>query len=190
MRTIVLIIGGVLLLIALSIVVLQAVRQPATNTSSPVTESRTKDEGGVPQSSPQQDATPKDDTSKEVVQDAPIDPATLSTLDIPQAGISVSYVKGVGPFEYEVRRSIDGRTYVALMNSDLIGTKCSDDDGTFVSILESPNDSEKATVAKSVTVDGVEYGLSVASPTCTSAPDLLTRYQSAFIVPFSLLKTL
>lgn len=119
-----------------------------------------------------------------------IDPTTLATVDIEPANIKVSYIKGAGGFEYEVLRSKDGRKYVELRSPDLIGTKCEDDNGVFVSILESPNDSESATVSKRVTVDGTEYGLSVASATCTSKPEALAKYQDSFTKAFKLLQKL
>lgn len=119
-----------------------------------------------------------------------IDPASLNTIEITPAGLTVSYLRGVGGFKYEVLRSNDGRKFIEFRNAELIGTKCEDDTGVFVSILESPNSSEQSTVAKSVDVEGVTYGLSVASVTCTSDSELLTKYQDAFVKPFSLLKKL
>lgn len=117
-----------------------------------------------------------------------LDPDTVGVIDIEPAGISVSYIKGVGGFQYQVLRSSDGRKYVELKNESLIGTKCENDTGVFASIVEAPNESEKTTVSKTTSVDDVEYGLSVASPTCTNDQELLERYQEAFVKPFTLLK--
>lgn len=133
------------------------------------------------------DTTPDEQASDDA---ASLDPATIGSIDIPPAGLVVSYIKGVGGFEYEVLRATNGRKYLELRNGDLVGTKCNDDAGVFVSILESPNESEKGSVSKTVTVDGTEYGLSVASPTCTNDTQLLEKYQEAFVKPFTLLKKL
>lgn len=139
---------------------------------------------------PNKDQKPPEDSSEKPDQAAVIDPATLNVIEVSQARLAVFYVKGIGSLEYEVLRSSDGRKYVEFRNPELIGTKCEDDLGVFVSILESPNSSEQTTVSNKVSVEGVEYGLSVASPTCTSNAELLTKYQDAFIKPFSLLKKL
>lgn len=145
-----------------------------------------------------QDETPSSPTPEGTVEDGrsedssaeDIDPATLATIDIEPASLTVSYVKGVGGFEYEVLRLSEGRRSVELRNADLVGTKCDQDTGVFVSIVQSPNESEQATIEKTTKVDGVTYGLSIASPTCTDEPELLKKYQDAFTKPFSLLKKL
>ncbi len=158
-----------------------------------------------PEDTPQRQDTSSEQKEEEVLRDEPVDtspeeqapdeatsldPATIGSIDIPPAGLVVSYIKGVGGFEYEVLRATDGRKYLELRNGDLVGTKCNDDAGVFVSILESPNESEKGSVSKTITVDGTEYGLSVASPTCTNDTQLLEKYQDAFVKPFTLLKKL
>ena len=146
----------------------------------------------------QKESTPKDkESTEEPAVDVPvktdedaasIDPSTLATIEIAPAKLVISYVKGAGGFEYEVLRAKDGRRYIELRSSDLVGTKCDDDMGVFVTILESPNTSEQSTVTKTVDVEGTKYGLSVASPTCTDDAELLQKYQDAFTKPFSLLK--
>ena len=132
---------------------------PQTEVTGEVSSDQPSEEtAGSPKQEPEETTEPE------------VDPATLGTIDIEPAGLTVSYVKGVGGFQYEVKRASQGRKYLELSNESLIGTKCSNDTGVFVSIVESPNDSEKGSVAKTVVVEGTTYGLSVASPTCTSKP--------------------
>lgn len=125
--------------------------------------------------------TPDSDADK-------LDPATVATITVEPMGLIVSYVKGAGGFSYEVSRTTDGRRLVSFSSEELVGTKCTDDAGVFVSILQSPNENEKATVSKTVDVDGVTYGLSIASNTCTSDSASLKAYQDSFSRAFSLLK--
>lgn len=122
-------------------------------------------------------------------EEAPVvDPATVATIDIKPMGITVSYVKGAGGFEYEVLRTPNGSQYVEFRSPDLIGTKCTDDQGAFVSILENPSSSEGSTIAKSVTVGDAQYGLSLAAANCTSDAEKLQKYQQSFNDAFNLLK--
>lgn len=117
-----------------------------------------------------------------------LDPATVSTIDIAQLNITVSYVKGIKGFSYEIQRAPKGSQYVEFYTDALKGTKCSDDDGQFASILVNPDSNEKATVTKTTVIDGTSYGLSLSTPNCTSNPDLLAQYQKSFSDAFSLLK--
>ena len=102
--------------------------------------------------------------------------------------ITVSYVKGVGGFEFEVHRTPSGTQYVDFKSSDLVGTKCTDDEGIFATILESPGSDEQATLTKTIKLDGTTYGLSLAATTCTSDTTKLSAYQQSFNDAFSLLK--
>lgn len=119
-----------------------------------------------------------------------IDPTTLATVAIEPMALSVSYVKGIGGFTYQVLRSPSGTPYVSFMNEALIGTKCTDDEGTFAAIIEGPSEAEQETLDATTVVSGTTYGLSLSADTCTSDPALLSEYQDAFLTPFSLLKTL
>lgn len=121
---------------------------------------------------------------------ATLDPATVSTVDIAPMSITVSYVKGVGAFEYEVLRAQNGTRYVEFRSSSLVGTKCTNDMGTFASIIANPSDAESAALSSTTTVDGVKYGLSLADATCTSDSAALQKYQQSFSTAFSLLKKL
>jgi len=128
--------------------------------------------------------TKKDDSGSEPA----LDPSTVSTIDIAPMEITVSYVKGTGGFQYEVLRTSNGTRYVEFRSADLVGTKCTNDVGTFASILANPTDTESATLTKTTTVDGVKYGLSLEGSTCTSNQEKLQAYQKSFSDAFSLLK--
>lgn len=117
-----------------------------------------------------------------------IDPSTLGTLDIPSLGITVSYIKGIGGFEYEVLRTPSGTQYVEFRSTGLAGTKCTDDKGAFASILADPKTAETATLAKSITKDGTLYGLSLPTASCTNDAEGLAAYQKSFSDAFLLIK--
>lgn len=127
-------------------------------------------------------------TKSETPDATKLDPATISTIDIAPMGITVSYVKGVGGFEYSVKRTADGTNYVDFSSPDLVGTKCTNDTGVIVSIIQSPSSTDSSTISKTVTVDGVKYGLSLSGTSCTANVDLLKKYQASFSNAFSLLK--
>lgn len=162
------------------------------NTSSTSTDTNNTDTTTEPSISPDDTTASGDDNAINVNPESPttptIDPSKVGSLDIPPMSITVSYVKGIKGFEYEVLRTPSGTRYVEFRNTDLIGTKCTDDEGTFASILESPKADESSTLKQKITVDGTEYGLSLAASDCTSDPDLLMRYQQSFTDAFSLLK--
>lgn len=121
---------------------------------------------------------------------ATIDPATVATVDIVPMTITVSYVKGIGAFEYEILRAQNGTRYVEFRSPSLVGTKCTNDMGTFASIIANPTDTESSTLSKTTTVDGTKYGLSLADATCTSDSAALQKYQQSFSDAFTLLKKL
>lgn len=140
----------------------------------------------TPSKDSDQPASKPDDTSTQ----PNVDPATLASIDIAPMSITVSYVKGVGGFEYEVLRAQNGTRYVQFTSPDLVGTKCTNDTGVFVSILAGPTDSEKATLSKVVKVGDTDYGLSLADPTCSPDTAKLQKYQKSFSDGFSALKKL
>lgn len=116
------------------------------------------------------------------------DPSTVSTLDVTSMSIRVAYVKGIGAFEYEVQRAANSTRYVEFRSEALVGTKCTDDKGTFASILVNPTADEKTTLSKTIQVGDMTYGLSLAETTCTSDSETLRQYQQSFSDAFSLLK--
>jgi len=138
---------------------------------------------------PQQaEDTPLNSNSSSSDGQAGIDPATVSTVDIAPMEITVSYVKGIGGFQYEVLRAANGTRYVEFRSTTLVGTKCTNDTGTFASIIANPTESESTDLAKTTTVDTVKYGLALADANCTSDNTKLQEYQKSFSDAFSLLK--
>ena len=157
----------------------------AQDTSSSDTEAI--DDSGTQDTSKPTDASRGADASNT---ETTLDPAKVSTIDISPISLTVSYVKGIGPFEYEVLRTTNGTRYVEFKSPDLIGTKCTNDTGVFASILADPDSNESSTLAKTVTVDGTKYGLSLEPSTCTADESKLQAYQKSFGDAFSLLKKL
>ena len=158
--------------------------QSKTKTDASNQTSASREETAV---TPETNTAPKPESTEP---ESTIDPATTSTVEIEPMDIVVSYVKGVGGFDYEVMRSPGGTKYVQFSASKLSGTKCTDDAGVFASIIEKPSPDEKATLVKTTTVNTVEYGLSLVDETCTIDVQLLKQYQASFNDAFSLLKNL
>ncbi len=183
-------IAGVLLVAIIAVVVINAMN---SSSDDPYVQNSDKTN-----TSNQSTATPDEDNSKDepAATDKPtttdnqttVDPATLTTVDIAPMSISVSYVKGVGGFEYEVLRAQNGTRYVQFSSAELVGTKCTNDTGVFASILASPTDAEASTLAKLIKVDDTSYGLSLADATCTADSTKLQKYQQSFSDGFAALK--
>lgn len=141
----------------------------------------------------EQDTTITEEPQVEVeeVTDPDIDPATVSTIDIAPMDITVSYIRGVPGFEYLVHRTSSSLQYVAFSSPELVGTKCTDDEGVFATIIEDPeSDADRATLAKTKTIGSKTYGLSLPEETCTKDADLFRQYQDSFEDAFGLLKAL
>lgn len=119
-----------------------------------------------------------------------VDPETLTSIDIEPLGITVFYSKGTPGFEFSVLKTADQTQYVEFTSSDLVGTKCTDDQGAFASIIKNPSSNEAQTTSQTVKVGNDTYGLSLASAGCTSNADLLNQYQEGFKNGFSSLKAL
>ena len=128
--------------------------------------------------------TPDTDTTEE----SSLDPGTVATIDIEPMDLTVSYVKGVGGFSFEVKRTPGGSQYVEFSSESLAGTKCTNDTGVFATILEDPTSGDDSTIAKTVSVGDTKYGLSLAAPNCTADSAKLQAYQQSFSDAFSLLK--
>lgn len=158
------------------------VQQETSSTSTSANESPSE-----PETQPQT-VEPTVPTDTNASNDPKLDPATVGTIDISPMELTVSYVKGVGGFEYEVLRTPNGTRYVEFRSSSLAGTKCTNDVGAFASILVDPDSNESTTLTKTTTVDGTKYGLSLESSTCTNDADKLASYQKSFSDAFGLLK--
>lgn len=175
----------VVLLVAIGVIALLRMtgQDDGSSTKDSLTQSVTTDD-----SSENSASTDTTDVPDETDTASTLDPETVATIDVPSLAITVSYVKGIGAFEYEALRANNGTRYVEFRSTELIGSKCTDDQGTFASILVSPTEDEKATLASTVTVDATEYGLSLADSTCTSNTEKLAIFQKSFSDAFSLLK--
>lgn len=110
-----------------------------------------------------------------------------SSIDIKPMGITVYYVRGIPGFEFVVERTANGTEYVQFRSPDLKGTKCTDDEGAFASIILNPSATEAQSLIATTTVGEDTYGLSLTDETCTKDEALLERYQDSFSRAFSLL---
>lgn len=120
-----------------------------------------------------------------------IDPSTLNSVDVAPLGVAVSYTKGVHGFNFEVKKTESKTQYAEFNAPELIGTICTDDNGTFASIIKNPTSTEDQTTITTTTKLGDDsYGLSLSGKNCTTNQQLLSQYQAAFTNGFSSLKAL
>lgn len=150
--------------------------QESTNDTITYEEDSSSDETNTP---------PVTDTGDET---STPDPNLFSSLSIESVGVDVYYSKGTPGFSYNVLRTPSGTTYIEFQSEELIGAKCTDDQGVFASIIKNPSSSESQTVTATTKVGVDEYGLSLASNTCTGDLTLLEKYQTAFKNGFSSLR--
>lgn len=137
------------------------------------------------------DASKTESSEKPTTPVQEVDESTLSSIDIEPLAITVFYTKGVPGFEYTVERSSDKTEYVQFTSPELVGTKCTDDNGVFVSIIKNPTSAEdKTTIKEMRKVGSSTYGLSLSAKNCTKDEALLEKYQAAFTSGFSKLKEL
>lgn len=177
------------LLVAIAAVALLRVIMPGSD--DPYTIQETTSEEDAAEETDTLEPSEDTPTTNETTDSNPasaIDPATVSTVDIAPLEITVSYVKGIGGFEYEVLRTPSGTRYVEFRSAELIGTKCTNDQGTFASILVNPGENASATITKTITVEDTPYGLALPDSACTASADALKQYQQSFSDAFSLLK--
>lgn len=172
-----------LLVIAISTLVIKSF---ATSTPSEAPSSTTETKPSVSETAGSTDRTPA--TSEEAKEEPEINPELVSTVVIEPMALSVPYLKAAGGFSFVVLRAAGGTQYVQFSSPSLIGTKCTNDEGVFATIIEAPSSDEALTLAKTVSVDGTTYGLSLADTTCTADTELLKQYQEAFSQPFASLK--
>lgn len=182
------ILGGVALIVLVLIAILVMALLPKGDDpySQPAPVENSQNDTNTPVKTPD-DSTDKD-TSKDATTPTTLDPAAVGTIDVQPLALTVSYVKGIGGFEYSVQRSSGGTQYVEFTSPQLAGTKCTDDTGPFASIIKDPSTNEASTVTATQTVDGVKYGLSLSDDTCTGNKELLKQYQASFRDAFGLLK--
>lgn len=120
-----------------------------------------------------------------------VDPSTLSSIDIEALGITVFYTKGLPGFEYAIKKTADNTQYIEFTAPQLVGTKCTDDTGSFATIVKNPISPEnQSTISATTKVGSDTYGLSLAGKNCTPDEALLDTYQTAFSNGFSSLKAM
>lgn len=158
---------------------------PSPQTAAPASDETTQE---APATTPD-DEQPAEDVPVEAPVST-IDPATVSRIEVEPLGLSVAYVKGVPGFGFSVERTASGTRYVEFSSESLIGTKCTDDEGAFASIIVNPSDQDTATLSETKKLDDTTYGLSLPDDTCTADAALFTEYQAAFRDAFSLLERL
>lgn len=169
------------LLIVGGIVLAANLNQPAADDSS-IEESKAED---LPVEADPEEQTPTVDEPEASV----VDPSTLRSIDVEPMGLTVYYTKGTPGFEFSVKRTEGSTEYVEFSSPELVGTKCTDDEGSFASIIKNPSSPEdKSTINETTQVGEDTYGLSLAAENCTSDVDLLKEYQSAFSNGFSMLE--
>ena len=179
------IIAAILLVVATIVIIVQQVNRDNTEQTVETSQQTEKE---VEQEEVAKSEAEKDAEKETTTPATALDPSTVSTIDIQPLELTVSYVKGVPGFEYQILRTAQGTKYAELTNEDLKGTKCTDDTGVFASIIVNPGEAEAPTLDAKTVVDGVTYGLSLASNTCTNNQELLDKFQSSFSSAFPLLK--
>lgn len=155
-----------------------------TSTTQPPSTETTADK-------PTTQPTTTETTPVETPTPIPVDPETLTSIDIEPMKLAVFYTKGTGAFEYAIMRTADHTEYVEFSSMALVGTKCTNDNGVFASIIKNPSSTEdQTTISAKTTVNSDTYGLSLPAGNCTSDQALLKEYQAAFSNGFSQLKAL
>ena len=157
----------------------------STDVSSDKSPDITKD---APSTDNDTESTPDKNEPTEVKK---ADPATLTSVAIEPLGITVFYTKGTPGFDFSIKRAANKTQYVEFTSTDLVGTKCTNDEGLIASIIKNPSSNEdQATISQTIKLGSDTYGLSLAGKGCTSNAALLDEYQSAFRDGFSSLSTM
>ncbi len=185
----------IVVIVALILVVVTiAIANSIANKNDPYLQSKTEETSDTTKDAAEESTDTTDSENSSSIAEttsepkSTIDPETLTTVNIEPMSLTVSYVKGVGGFEYSVMRRPNGTQYVEFYSSELAGTKCTGDQGAFASILEAPSSDEASTLSKKTTIGTTTYGLSLSATSCTGNPDLLAQYQKSFSDAFTLLK--
>ncbi len=122
---------------------------------------------------------------------ASVDPSTLASIDVAPLGVTVFYTKGIHGFNFEVKRTANQTQYAEFSSPELIGKICTDDSGSFASIIKNPTSTEdQTTITLTTKIGNDSYGLSLAGKNCTADQQLLAQYQTAFTNGFPSLKAL
>lgn len=181
---------ALLLVIGLIVTMLTLTRTEAE--PDPFLSDNTSVEEPAPEEEATVEETPEPEELPAVEEEAEpeIDPASVSAIDSAPLGVTVSYVRGVPGFEFQVKRTAASTQYVDFSSEELVGSKCTEDEGVFATILKNPTADESATLTTKKTLNENIYGLALPEATCTGDAELFARYQSAFEDAFGLLAEL
>lgn len=164
-----------------TIALLQNLNKPAISNDATSSES-TKDSDT--------EVNKEDEATPEETKVTSVDPSTLTSVDIEPLAITVFYTKGTPGFDFAVKRTADRTQYVEFSSPNLIGTKCTNDEGVFASITKNAPSSVQQTESVKQKVGDDTYELLLSGKDCTSDIELLKEYQSAFSNGFSQLKAM
>ena len=180
---------AVVLIIIGAVIIIKKSNQ-STSTAPSTTNNLTTSQNGT--TNPVPSETPVTDPAggSKTTNTTAADPATLTSVDVTPFNIAVFYSKGTPRFEYSVLKTAGGTQYVQFTSIDLVGTKCTNDQGVFASIIMNPSANESQTISQTVKVASDTYGLSLPSSECTPNNDLLQQYQTGFKNGFASLKAL
>jgi len=133
----------------------------------------------------------KTDEEKLTTDVAAVDPETLTSIAVEPLGVTVFYSKGTPGFDFQVNKAADGTQYADFTSNDLVGTKCTDDQGIFASIVKNPTaGGEDAFISEKVKIGENTYALTLSGAGCTNNTDLLNQYQAGFKAGFGNLSAL
>jgi hypothetical protein len=172
----------VVLLVVGAIVLAKKINQPSTTGTA-----NTSKQGAPAKDTTTQTAATNQNSS---TTNPVVDPNTLTSIDVAPLGVTIFYSKGTPGFEFSVLKTADQTQYAQFTSSNLVGTKCTDDQGAFASIVKNPSTNETQTISQTVKVGNNTYGLSLASTSCTGNAGLLAQYQTGFKNGFASLKAL
>ena len=119
-----------------------------------------------------------------------VDLASLNSIAVEPLGVTVYYTKGTPAFDFAIKKAADRTEYVEFTAPSLVGTKCTDDQGLFASIIKNPSTNDAQTISQTTKVGGDTYGLSLAGASCADDAALLVQYQDGFKAGFSSLAAL
>lgn len=175
---------GLTVLVVGAIAFWQSAGRESDNEATETTETTSQEETAT-------DTPAKTEETETPVPVSDVDPATLSSIDIEALSITVFYTKGLPGFEYVIKKTADNTQYIEFTAPQLVGTKCTDDTGSFATIIKNPTSPEnQSTISATTKVGDDTYGLSLAGKNCTPDEALLDKYQTAFSNGFSSLKAM
>ena len=179
-----------LIVLAVILLVVAGVYARYTSQTRSDTDTKTTSAADIPPKATTTE-TDKAEETKPASEAVAVDPESLSSVAIEPLGVTVFYTKGTPGFDYSIKKTADSTQYADFTSTDLVGTKCTDDDGLFASIIKNPASSgADTTISKTVKVGDDTYGLSLTGAGCTNNTELLSKYQNGFSEGFTSLTAL